>query len=210
MITLLTGERQRGESNRAIQACNDWLRQGPGRNLVALLEQYRQSEENQAPTRSRATLWGWSSRYGWAGRAAAYDQALDDAKTARAQEVMASGLALAHERVVELKELAAFLKGQLYEQGRDGVYHNVWLPDVKQVGSGKDAERVDLERFNAALIEQYRATLDDLARETGGRKQEHQVDLTQHLDLEAWKQARRERLAAAQGEEELACGPADA
>ena len=149
-------------------------------------------------------------RYGWAGRAAAYDQAAEDAKTARAQEIMASGLALAHERVVELQELAGFLKGQLYEQGRDGDYHNVWLPDVKQVGSGKDAERVDLERFNQGLIAEYRATLDDLARETGGRKQEHQVDLTQHFDLEAWKTTRQERLVAVAAEEALECGPADA
>jgi hypothetical protein len=54
-------------------------------------------------------------------------------------------------------------------------YHKVWLPDVKQIGGGEHAERVDIVRFNAALIEQYRGTLDDLAKETGGRKQKMEV-----------------------------------
>lgn len=210
MSTLLAGVKQSKESHRALLACNDWLRLGPGRSLVALLEQYRRNEENQAPTRSKGTLWGWSARYDWAGRAATYDQAAEDAKTARARAIMASGLALAHERVAKLQELAAFLERQLYEKSAAGVYHNVWLPDVKQIGSGKDAERVDLERFNQGLISEYRATLDDLAKETGGRKQEHQIDLTQHFDLEAWKATRQERLAAVQDEDALACGPADA
>lgn len=88
---------------------------------------------------------------------------------------MQSGLALAHERVQKLKELGAFLEAQMYERGEDGVYYNVWLPDVKQIGSGENAERVDIERFNSAIIEQYRDTLDDLAKETGGRRQQHDI-----------------------------------
>ena len=175
VVSLLSGERQKSESFRAIQACNDYLRMGPGRSLRLLLEQYRKSEQNLAPTRSQGTLWGWSARFGWQERAAAYDARLEADKDARTAEIMQSGLAVAHERVVKLKDLAGFLEGQLYEQGEDGVYHNVWLPDVKQIGSGLDAERVDIERFNAPIIEQYRGTLDDLAKETGGRKERHEV-----------------------------------
>ncbi len=85
---------------------------------------------------------------------------------------MQSGLALAHNRVEQLKVLAIFLKTQMYEQGKGGVYHNVWLPDVKQVGG----ERVDIERFNAPIISEFRATLDDIAKETGGRKAQLKVD----------------------------------
>jgi hypothetical protein len=66
----------------------------------------------------------------------------------------------------------------MMEQGEDGVYHNVWVPDVKQIGSGADAERVDIEHFNSAIISEYRATLDDIAKETGGRVQKQQTDLT--------------------------------
>jgi hypothetical protein len=54
----------------------------------------------------------------------------------------------------------------------------VWLPDVKQVGSGENAERVDIVKFNSALIAEYRSTLADLAAETGGRRQKQEVEHT--------------------------------
>jgi len=178
MIQPLAGHRQKGETGKAVQACNDFLRMGPGRSLRDLWRQYNKSEQNQTPTRSWGTLAAWSSRYEWASRAEVYDLQLEADKNERRDEIMASGLALVHERVDKLKWLADFLEEQINEQGEDGVYHNVWLPDVKQIGSGEYAERVDIERFNAALISEYRATLDDLAKETGGRKQrvEHSGD----------------------------------
>jgi hypothetical protein len=171
MIEPLAGERQRGETSKAIQACNDYLRMGPGRSLRLLHKQYK-DEQKLAPTRILGTLCNWSSRYGWQRRAEAYDAELDRLKTERAEEIMRSGLALAHERVEKLKDLAAFLETQMYEQDDTGAYPNVWLPDVKQIGGGEHAERVDIERFNAALIGEFRATLDDIAKETGGRKQQ--------------------------------------
>jgi len=116
------------------------------------------------------TLKGWSSRYGWQGRSEEFDAKLERQKNERRKQIMDSGLALDFERVNELKKLAHFLTDQLYEQGEDGNYHNVWLPDVKQIGSGNNVERVDIERFNAAIISELRAALDDLAKETGGRK----------------------------------------
>jgi len=144
---------------------------GPGRSLRALHAQYNnEGEQTQTPTQSFGTLAAWSTRYGWQERAEAYDAELENRKNERAEEIMQSGLALDHERVVKLKKLAGLLEDQLYERGEDGVYHNVWLPDVKQIGSGPDAERVDIERFNAPIISEYRAALDDLAKETGGRK----------------------------------------
>ena len=174
-MSLLAGERQSGESYRAIQACNDYLRMGPGRSLRSLAEHYSGSERNLAPTLSVGTLMGWSERYGWVERAASYDTRLEDAKNARAKDIMESGLALAHERVVKLKRLAGFLEEQMMEKGEGGVYHNVWLPDVKQIGSGADAKRVDIERFNQGIISEYRATLDDLAKETGGRVSKQEI-----------------------------------
>ncbi len=171
----MAGERQRSESSRAVQAANDYLRMGPGRSLSALLHRYSESERSIAPTLSKGTLFKWASKYGWVARAALYDAALESAKNERATQIMQSGLALAHERVDKLQRLADFLEGQMYEQGTDGVYHNIWLPDVKQIGSGDDAERVDIERFNAAIIEQYRGALDDIAKETGGRKQKSEI-----------------------------------
>lgn len=174
-LQLLAGEKQKGESARAIQACNDYLRMGPGRSLRALAGKYSDIQQNTAPTQSSDTLFRWSTRFDWQARAELYDEQLEADKNTRRKEIMESGLALDYERTWELKELAAFLKGQLYEKGDEGVYHNVWMPDVKQIGSGDFAERVDLERFNGAIFEQYRGTLDDLAKETGGRKQRSEL-----------------------------------
>ena len=165
-MELLAGERQRGESYRAVQACNDFLRLGPHRSVPALYKQYGKIPENTGSTRSYATLEKWCTRYDWHKRAEVYDAALEAAKNERALEIMQRGLALAHERVEKLQGLAEFLHGQMYEQGESGTYHNVWLPDVKEVAG----QQVDIERFNAAIVDQFRGTLDDLAKETGGRK----------------------------------------
>lgn len=216
-IEPLAGQRQKRESIRAVEACNDWLRLGPGRTLRGLLDSYSKIEKNEAPTTSRATLMAWSSRYLWAKRAEEYDTRLEAEKNERARQIMESGLALIYERVGKLKTLADFLEGQMYEQGEDDVFHNVWLPDVKQIGSGEYAERVDIERFNAAIIAEFRATLDDLAKETGGRKQAMDVTSGGYslLDVEKWKIERQKRLeeAAQVGEAEDGageCGTQDA
>jgi hypothetical protein len=121
------------------------------------------------------TLQQWSSRYDWPARAEAYDAQLEEQKNAHAQEIMRSGLALGHERVTKLKLLADFLEQELYTRDETGAYSNLWLPDVKQIGAGDDAQRVDIVRFNTPLVEQYRGVLDDLAKETGGRKQTHDI-----------------------------------
>ena len=159
----LAGEREYRESTRAVQACNDYLRMGPGRSVRELHRRYAKDTQNLPPSRSRGTLKDWGAKYGWIKRGQLYDEQLEAQKNAKAAEIMNSGLALAHERVERLQDLADFLADEVRR------YDRVWLPDVKQIGSGNSAERVDLERFNSALIDQYRGTLDDLAKETGGR-----------------------------------------
>lgn len=174
-VTLLSGQAQNGESKKAIIACNDYLRMGAGRSLVALEKKYTESSQTRPPTASIGTLKAWSTEYSWVERASAYDAILEDAKDARRKAIMESGFALDYERVVELKRMAAFLSGQIYEQGEGDVYHNVWVADVKQIGSGEFAERVDIERFNGEIFSQLRGALDDLAKETGGRKQKTEI-----------------------------------
>lgn len=158
------------------------------------------------------TLKNWSSRYNWQDRAEEYDAELEHQKNERRQQVMESGLALDFERVDQLKRVGHFLIDQIYEQGEDGTYHNIWLPDVKQIGSGNSAERVDIERFNAAIIGELRGVLDDLAKETGGRIKG--VDVTSGgqslFDLEEWKRKAQEQRQAIEQMEEPGCGPPDA
>lgn len=173
-IELLAGERQPNETDKAVVACNDWLRLGVGRTLPELLSKYSKMQQNKAPTTSLNTLQQWSMKFAWAERAKLYDSTWEERKNAERRAVFDQGLALDFERVRKLISLADFLEGQIYEQ-IDGKYVNLWVEDVKGIGSREDFERVEIERFNPALLEQYRRTLDDIAKEVGGRiqKQEH-------------------------------------
>jgi hypothetical protein len=168
-LELLSGQRQSGESDNAVIACNDWLRMGPGRSLSKLLEKYTQSNTESHPTTSFGTLRKWSSQFNWPERATEFEAKWEAIKTAEREAEIGYGLALDYERVRKLKRLADFLETQIYEQGEDGTYHNVWVPDVKGIGKGEDFERIDIERFNPALFSEYRAVLEDLAKEVGGR-----------------------------------------
>jgi hypothetical protein len=174
-ITPLSGQLQKGETDKSVQACNDWLRLGVGRSLPKLLENYANSNQKSPPTSSLGTLKQWSLKFKWTERATKFDAEWEERKNAERQAELDYGLALDYERVNKLKRLADFLEGQLFEVGENGDYHNVWLPDVKQIGSGEYAERVDIERFNSSLVSEYRSVLDDIAKEVGGRvkKQEH-------------------------------------
>jgi hypothetical protein len=143
--------------------------------LPALIEIYTKSNQDIPITRSLATLKKWSATWGWDKRAEAYDAELERLKNERRERIMNEGLALDFERTDELKQLAQFLLRQLYDQDTAGKYYNLWLKDFKQIGAGEHSEKVEIERFNAALIDQLRGALDDLAKETGGRAQKHEV-----------------------------------
>lgn len=181
----LSGVRQSTETDNAVVACNDWLRIGSGRSLPKLLEQYREKSNFvkgfEAPSTSHTTLATWSSRFDWPARAREYDASWEQRKNAERESVISYGLALDYERLRKLYRLAEFLEGQIYERSSPdpitGVesYYNIWVRDVKSIGGGEYAERVDIERFNAPLLEQYRKVLEDIAKETGGRVQKQDI-----------------------------------
>ena len=83
------------------------------------------------------------------------------------QDALSEGLALKGERVKRLKQLAALLEKDLF-----GGF--LWLDQVKGVGSGDIATLVDYEEFNKAEVDAYRGVLDDIAKEQGHRKQQHE------------------------------------
>lgn len=194
-VELLAGVRVPLESSRAVQACNAYLRLGPGRSLSALARQYAEVARNVPRTASHSSLKKWSVRFEWQKRAAAYDAALEAQKNEIRRQEMESELALDFERVRALKKLAGFLAGEI-EKEEDGRRTSVWLPDVKQIGSGEDAERVDIVRFNSDLIDQYRGTLDDLAKETGGRRPKAEAALLGLIDYSKLSNEQLERIAS--------------
>lgn len=77
---------------------------------------------------------------------------------------LTEGYALKEHRVMKLSQLAIMLE-------KDLMGGFLWTEEVKGVGSGEIAEIVDYEEFNRAEVEAYRGVLDDIAKETGGRKQ---------------------------------------
>lgn len=213
-LELLAGQRQKRETARNVQACNDYLRLGPGRSLRTLIDRYAKTPQIEPPTSNLETIKKWSAKYGWVARAEAYDAECERAKNERRKEIMESGLALDYERVETLKRIAALLEGEIEKRAEaegpdgqpvEGERYRVWLPDVKQIGSGDDAERVDIERYNSAIFGDLRGVLDDLAKETGGRvvRQDITSGGEKLFDLDEWKErrkARRENVEQLDGE----------
>lgn len=180
-VQLLAGERIEGESDRAIQACNDYLRMGVGRSLRGQLEHYvKQASSDvlaeEPPTVKFGTLCTWSDRYGWVERTKLYDVAVDVAKTEEINRLRTEGLAADYERIRELTKLFDLLRAELEEKG-------VWYTDTKISSKG---DTVDVDVFNTGLLSQFRGVLDDIAKETGGRKTEvkHGGDKNNPLTLE--------------------------
>lgn len=153
------------ETPRAKEAFADYLALGPDRSLAKLAKAY-QSRIGSVPTKQISTLREWSADFAWQDRIKdmATEQAakLAEAETDEKLRVLQEGFALKHERIRALNRLAGTLLDEL-EGGR------LWVTDVKQIGGGDNAERVEVERFNNAELEQFRALLDDITKETGER-----------------------------------------
>jgi hypothetical protein len=98
------------------------------------------------------------------------ESALAEAEQAEIQRVLTSGYALMHRRVEALDRLAQKLERYLGDENK------VWLPDAKIIGTGESAERVDLIHFNDALVREYRAIFDDLAKELGQRVKKQEIE----------------------------------
>jgi hypothetical protein len=146
---------------------------GAGRSIADLVRHYQETPKNSTPTQSLGTTHKWAQAYGWNERAESYDVRIEEQKNKRAEEIMNSGLALEHERTEKLKDLYALLEKQLLETDPvTGVLHNLWLKDYKSIGQG---EALEIERFNAALVRELRATLEDIAAETGGRVKKQEL-----------------------------------
>ncbi len=91
-------------------------------------------------------------------------------------DALTSGLALKHERVKRLQQLAALMENDLF-----GGF--LWLEQTKGVGSGDVATLIDYEEFNKAEVDSYRGVLDDIAKEVGHRVQRQEVTGKNGSDL---------------------------
>lgn len=162
---LLIGEQQKGETHKAVLACNDYLRMGPGRSLAKQIEKYTESwpdSDQEPPTTRLNTLKNWSTKFNWVERSQQYDAMIEEQKNERRKEIMESGLALDFERVFELKKLSQRLL-EYFEN------NDIWIDVPMKIGAGKNARIELVTTYNSQMIYDLRGLLDDLAKETGGR-----------------------------------------
>ena len=221
-LGLLVGTAHSNESSAAIRACNDYLRMGPGRSVRGLGAQYRTTATDLAPTQSYATLRAWSEKFEWQARAKQFDAHEDELLNARREQVMSQGLALDFERIEALKRVGSLLQEQIFEPGiaegqevdatcpqcgavitvstQDMVrpLPNLWLRDVKSVATKEGIQSVRVQKFNAPLLAQYRAVLDDIAKEAGDR---HVYAKEYRKILEAYERIDLDKLTAQQLDE---------
>lgn len=200
------------ETARARQAWADYLALGPDRSLAKLQALYAQRVRSAGkagvPTRHLSRLERWSTLFGWQQRIQDFTEqqvreataAAAAAEAARIREIMETGVALTHERVDVLKEMV----GHLLEDLRDPEKR--WLKDVKGIGWGDKWAQVDIERFNAAELEQLRGLLDDIAKETGGRPKVVRIDLEAKIRVMAREMGLDEEAAVVEAQRILEAG----
>ena len=177
-IELLAGEKQDRESWKALQACNDFLRMGPGRSIAELHRVYAEygskteKKVQKPPTSSIKTLQGWSLKYKWPERAALFDATFEKEKTQEFIDTMQEGLALPCKRVAALKELYAKMAKAVERVvvDREG---NVVI----------DTQGLPVKRIDTNVVAQMRGTLSDLAEETGGRIKRSALTTTDGQDV---------------------------
>ncbi len=186
-------DKQPEESPKAYRAFLIYRNLGPKRSIDAA---YRLSlKEHQESIKRAPRRWGeWSTQYQWVVRAQAWDQWRQqeherierEYEKEEIERIMALRYAKTHYRVEDLNTVAENLLKEIKETDK------VWLPDVKQIGGGEGAERVDLIRFNAALFQQYRDALADIAAELGGRVKKVDAVVKQMSDAELKEYIERE------------------
>lgn len=172
-----------------MQAWADYLALGRDRSLEKLASRY-QTGTKPAPARSLTRLKQWSAAFGWQRRlqeiADREAKAVEEREAARLRQIMETGYGRPEERVQLLKRLLDLCVEDVTTGGRR------WVKDVKSIGSGEFAERVDLERFNAPEFDQIRGLLDDIAKEKGERVKRTEVTGKNGAPLEValtWAQA---------------------
>lgn len=160
----MVSQRLPGESTKAYAAYQCYRDFGVSRSLEKVYQKLAKS----IPLLKR-----WSAQYQWVTRAAEWDaeqeRIREEARQVEITKIMSEGYAATHNRIKALNKLAEKQWEDLQERDL------VWLPDVKSIGSGEFAERVDLIRFNSALSAEFRASLDDIAKEVGARVKKQEI-----------------------------------
>jgi len=139
---------QPGESPLWFDRFTQFRLLGPHRSLAKVYRLSRLREHGKVVERDNApSLWNARAKeWKWRERASAWDAYTLELVEEQAHNVYNSGLSLVHERVTKLQQLAQKMENYLLDSRTT--------------------------RLSPHLIEQYRGTLDDIAKELGQRVKE--------------------------------------
>lgn len=169
-------ERQEGESDLWFRRFDRYRLLFPVRSVTAVFQEEQAiTEEKRGKERKSEPSGRWyemAKLWRWQERAEAWDAHLTAEEEEARKRVLGSGLALVHRRVLLLNETLNGLLDMLKDDNK------VWLPDVKAIGTGEFAERVDLVQFNDALYKEIREYITDIAEEVGGRVKKNEAVLS--------------------------------
>lgn len=182
-------EKQDGESSVWYRRFSRYLLMFPKRSVAAVYNEENNEpdhgEENREKPRKSEPPGHWyemAKQWKWEERAEAWDAAQFAEEEKIKKRVIQTKWALQHRRILALQEVAQSLLDMMGDENK------VWVPDVKSIGSGPDAERVDLVQFNSDLYKEFREYISDIAEEVGGRvkKQEttHKGLSKMYVDLD--------------------------
>jgi hypothetical protein len=180
-------DKQSGESDLWYRRFAKFRLMEPVRK-IAFVFQEEQAEGSRGKQRTEppGAWYEIAKQWRWEERAAAWDAFQDDQIEKQIiterKKILRSRYALIHKRV----ELLDRKIQQLVEiTDRDD---GIWLLDVKSVGTGPTAERVDLVQFNADAFRELREYLGDIAAELGERVKKTDATVTvmpkAYLDLD--------------------------
>jgi hypothetical protein len=162
-------ERQEGETLLWYRRFERFRLMEPVRKIALVFQEEQQTEENRGKQRNEppGVWYEIAKQWRWEDRAAAWDayrdEQIETQIVAERKKVLKSRFALMHKRVELLdRKIQQLVEITDSESG-------VWLPDVKSVGTGPGAERVDLVQFNSDAFKELREYLDDIAAELGER-----------------------------------------
>lgn len=136
-------------------------------------EEIRGKPRTEAPGHwyEEAKKWRWKERVAaWDAHWIAEQDEIIEEERAR---VLRTGFAVQHRRIQELDRLV----NKLIEMTEDE--DKVWVPDVKAIGNGPNAQRVDLVNFNAPLFTLIRGYQADIAAEMGERVKKKDITVTE-------------------------------
>lgn len=143
------------ETNKALQAFEDYYLMGPGRSIRKLVRIYNEVATKSPPTKYHTTLGKWSKVHGWQERVRQREQEIADAAMAHIIETATNtGYAVFQKRIHDLGVLAE----RMFKFLKVGM-------------------------LDPPVLREFRGLLSDIAAETGGREKKHAITIGWQDDI---------------------------